>query len=88
MIFIIKGFRTIVFNFFVISHNISADMSSGLLQVFVKLENPTWNFELHPLLNPQGSPVPIPLTITINHNNKKKIIHNSSNPGQVRTLSL
>ena len=32
MIFIIKGFRTIVFIFIVL-----ADMSSGLLQVFVKL---------------------------------------------------
>ena len=37
-------------------------MSSGLLQVFVELREPTENFELRPLLNPQGSPVLIPLT--------------------------
>ena len=35
MIFIVKGFRTIVFIFIVIFHNVSADMSSGLLQMFV-----------------------------------------------------
>ena len=35
MIFIIKDFRTIFFIFIVISHNVSADMFSGLLQVFV-----------------------------------------------------
>ena len=39
MIFIIKGFRTIVFIFIVISKNVSADMSSGHLQVFVELRN-------------------------------------------------
>ena len=39
-------------------------MSSGLLQVFVKLGNLHENFELRPLLNPQGSPVLIPLAIT------------------------
>ena len=36
--FIIKIFRTIVFIFMVI-HNVSADMSSGLLQVFLELGN-------------------------------------------------
>ena len=35
MIFIGKGFRTIIFILIVIFHNASADMSSGLLQVFV-----------------------------------------------------
>ena len=39
--FIIEGFRTIVFIFIVIStiSQVSADMSSGLLQVFVELGN-------------------------------------------------
>ena len=36
-IFIIKDFRTIVFIFIVISPNVSVDMSSGLLKVFVEL---------------------------------------------------
>ena len=44
--------------------NVSADMSFSLLQVFVKIQKPTWNFEPHPLFNPQGSLVLIPLTIT------------------------
>ena len=29
-----------------------------------RTQEPTWNFELHPLLNPQGSPVLISLVIT------------------------
>ena len=29
-----------------------------------RIQEPTWNFELCPLLNPQESPVQIPLTIT------------------------
>ena len=45
-------------------HKVSADMSSGLLQVFVELGEPSRNFELRPLLNPQGSPVLIPLAMT------------------------
>ena len=45
MIFIIKSFRTIVFIFIVISPKVSADMSPGLLQVFVELGN------LHGTLN-------------------------------------
>ena len=36
MIFIIKRFRTIVFIFIVFT-NVSADMSSGLFQMFVEL---------------------------------------------------
>ena len=47
--FIIKGFRTIVFIFIVIS---------------TTFQEPSGNFELHPLLNPRGSPVLIPLAIT------------------------
>ena len=39
MIFIFKGFQTIVFIFMVYFHNVSADMSSGLHQVFVELGN-------------------------------------------------
>ena len=35
----IKGFQTIVFFFYSYFHNVSADMSSGLLQVFVELGN-------------------------------------------------
>ena len=61
LIFIIKDFRTIVFIFFCF-HNVSADMSSGLLQMFVELGN--LHFELRPLLNPQGSPILIRLAIT------------------------
>ena len=38
-IIIIKVFRTIVFIFIVISTTFSANMSSGLLQVFVELGN-------------------------------------------------
>ena len=53
---IIKGFRTIVIVFIVVS----ADMSSDLLQVFVNSETYT---ELRNLLNLRGSPVLIPLTI-------------------------
>ena len=59
MIFIIKGFRTIVFMFIGISTTFQLT-SSGLLQVFVEL----WNFELCPLLNPWKSSVLIPLAIT------------------------
>ena len=36
MNFIIKGFWTIVFIFIFYFYNVSVDMSSGLLQVFVK----------------------------------------------------
>ena len=43
MIFIIKGYCYF--------HNFSADMSSGLLQVFVELWETSRNFELRPLLN-------------------------------------
>ena len=43
-IFIIKVFRTIVFIFIVISTNVSADVSSGLLQVFCRTREPSWNF--------------------------------------------
>ena len=39
MIFIIKGFQTIVFIFIAISHNISTYMSSDLLPVFVEHRN-------------------------------------------------
>ena len=39
MVFIIKGLRTIVFIFIVIFHNVSADMSPGLLLVFFELGN-------------------------------------------------
>ena len=56
IVFIIKGFRAIVF--IVIS---TTFLSSSPLQVFVE---PTWNFEVRPLLNPWGSPVLIPLAIT------------------------
>ena len=45
-------------------HKILANMSSGLLQVLVKLREPTQNFKLCPLLNPRRSPVLIPLAIT------------------------
>ena len=44
-VFFIKGFRTIVFFFYCYFHNVLADMSSGLPQVFVEL----WN--LHGTLN-------------------------------------
>ena len=39
MIFITKSFPTIVFILIVFFHNVSADMPSGLLQVFVELGN-------------------------------------------------
>ena len=37
--FIIKGFRTIAVILLRYFHNVSADMSSGLLQVFVELRD-------------------------------------------------
>ena len=39
LIFIIKGFQTIVFIFIVISTTFSDDISSGLLQLFVEHRN-------------------------------------------------
>ena len=38
-ILILKGFQTIDFIFIVIFHNVSADISSSFLQVFVELGN-------------------------------------------------
>ena len=55
VIFIIKGFRTIIFIFIVISTTFRP--SSGVCRT---LEH-SRNFELRLLLNPQGSPVLIPL---------------------------
>ena len=65
MIFIIKGFQTIVFIFIVIV--ISTTFGRYILQSSSGVSRtlkPTWNFELHPLLNPQVSPVLILLAIT------------------------
>ena len=39
VIFIVNGFQTIVFIFIVFFHNVSADMFSDFLQVFVELRN-------------------------------------------------
>ena len=62
MIFIIKGFRTIVFIFLFPQRfgRYVLRPSSGVCRT----REPTQNFELRPLSNPRGSPVPIPLTIT------------------------
>ena len=57
MIFIIKGFRTIVFIFIVIS-TYALRPSSG------RTREPSRNFELRPLWNPRGSSVLIPFAIT------------------------
>ena len=57
MIFIIKGFRTIVFIFIVISKMFRP--SSGVCRT----REPTRNFELRPLLNLRVSPALIPLAI-------------------------
>ena len=54
----IKGFRTIVFIFIVISKTFQP--SSGVCRI----REPTQNFELRSLLNPQGSHLLIPLTVT------------------------
>ena len=56
--FIIKGFRTIVFIFIVISTTYW--LSSGVCRT----REPTWNFELRLLMNPRRSPVLIPLAIS------------------------
>ena len=64
---VIKGFRIIFFIFFffiIISRNVSSDMSSGLLQVFVKLGEPTRNFELRPFIESTG----VTWSDSVNHN--------------------
>ena len=61
--YIIKGFQTIVFIFFLISttfRSICPPASSGICRT----QEPSRNFELRPLLNPRGSSVLIPLAIT------------------------
>ena len=63
VIFIIQGFRTIVFIIIVFPQRFGRYVlrpSSGVCQT----REPTRNFELRPLLNPRGSPVLIPFTIT------------------------
>ena len=59
MIFIIKGFRTIVLIFIVIATTFRPICPPA----FRCLSN-SGTFELRPLLNPRGSPVQIPLAIT------------------------
>ena len=62
-IFIINGFRTIVFIVIVISitfRPICPPAFSGVCRT----REPSRNFELRPLLSPRGSPVLIPLGIT------------------------
>ena len=74
MIFIIKGFRTIVFIFSVISTTFRP--SSGVFRT----REPTQNFELRLLLNPQGSPVLI-LFARTGYKRKYSCIVNRPNSG-------
>ena len=60
MYFIIKGFRTIVLIFIVIS----TTFRSICPPVFFRCLSNSGTFELRLLLNPQGSSVLIPLAIT------------------------
>ena len=61
--FIIKGFRTIVFIFSVISTTFRLICPPAFFRCLSNSE-PTRNFELRSLLNPRVSPVLIPLAIT------------------------
>ena len=62
--FIIKGFRTIVFIFIVISTMFRPICPPALFSGICRTREPTQNFELRPLLNPRGSHILIPLAIT------------------------
>ena len=64
LIFYHLGFSDYCFHLYCYFYYVSADMSSGLLQVFVELGNLRGNFELRPSLNPRRSPVLIPWCIT------------------------
>ena len=64
MIFIIKSFRIIVLHLYYFD-NFSVNMSFDFLQVFFWTREPSWNFELRPLLNPRGSPVQIPYRVQV-----------------------
>ena len=63
--FLIIQFSDFCLHLYCYIRNVSADVSSGLLQVFlVELENLRWNFEPWSLFNPWGSLALIPFTIT------------------------
>ena len=62
-VFIIKGFRTIVFIFNVISKRFDRYVPQPSPGV-CRTQEPSRNFELRPLLNPQESPVLVLLVIT------------------------
>ena len=65
LIFYHSGVSNYCFHLHGYIHNVSADMSSGLLRVFLtEHREPSRNFEPRPLFNPRGLLTLIPLTIT------------------------